>query len=103
MAKIWRDPHEVGDRAGHVLLELREGDDLRRAGAAVVGERVVLQRVWGAARLAGARHAVHIGAPGNAGVGPLRADAAGGEGVPSVVGGSPSASRTARQGAGAAG
>src|SRR6266567_4550622 len=87
----------------HALVALREGDYLRWAGAAVEGERIVLQRVRVSAAEAGPRHAVHIGPPVDPGRGQLGAQPSGGERMPCVVGDPPCASRCERQVVGEAG
>src|SRR5206468_10380973 len=65
MAEAGRDPDELRGRTREIGIQGLEGDDVRRACAAVVGERVVLERVGVRAphAPAGRRHTFHVGAP----------------------------------------
>ncbi len=92
---VGRDPHEARYCAGHVLRELRERDHVGWTAAAVVRERVVLDRVWiRAFETTTGLHSVHVGPPGNVRGGQLRAEAARGQRVISVVRDAPRAARS---------
>src|SRR6202022_1960252 len=97
MAQVWRDPDKVRDGARHVCRELAEGNDLRRARASVIGERVVLQRVRIRTLVAAIGHTFHVGAPLDARAVQLGAEATGRERMESIVGDAPRTAGSERE------
>ena len=91
------DPAQLGRVAVQVRREVAHGYDVRRARAAVVRKRIVLQRVGIRTVEAVAGEALEVGLPRDPGLGQLGADAGGGQPVIAVVADAPGRPRCHRQ------